>query len=206
MPIPVANPDLYGGTLRANSGFSKPRLHPAKQDLLERICKALTIHAMLEEEIFYPACREKIEEDDPLNEAQVEHDSAKLLIADLWDRGPSDQFRDAKVKVLSEQVHHHVAEEERQRSGILDKAAQAGVNMAALGSRIAERKAELEGSKDIAPGMPVAIRGISRRNGEMSKESMMPNMQQSRGDDRGRWFGDSRGHAEAARRGCESRH
>ena len=75
-----------------------------KDELAEQICKALTIHAMLEEEIFYPACREKVSEEDMLNEAQVEHDSVKILIAEVWGARSRDPFRDAKVKVMSEQV------------------------------------------------------------------------------------------------------
>jgi len=83
-----------------------------KERLARQICLQLTVHTTIEEEIFYPACEGKIEED-LLKEAYVEHDSAKLLIAEIEaGNGESDDFFDAKVQVLSEQIEHHVKEEE----------------------------------------------------------------------------------------------
>jgi len=72
----------------------------------------LTIHTIIEEEIFYPACKEVGVKMDDLNEAYVEHDGAKMLIAELEAGSPEDDFFDAKVKVLSEEIKHHVKEEE----------------------------------------------------------------------------------------------
>ncbi len=89
-----------------------------KDVLLQQICTELIVHTKLEEEIFYPACRDKASDEEPLDEAQVEHDSAKLLIADLLEAPSSDHFRDVKVTVLSEQIRHHVAEEEKPGDGI----------------------------------------------------------------------------------------
>jgi len=81
-----------------------------KERLARQICLQLTVHTTIEEEIFYPACEGKIEED-LLKEAYVEHDSAKLLIAEIEaGNGESDDFFDAKVQVLSEQIEHHVKE------------------------------------------------------------------------------------------------
>ena len=74
-----------------------------KDGLLQQICAELIIHTKLEEELFYPTCRAATSGEDILDEAQVEHDSAKLLIADLLEARATDRFRDAKVKVLSEQ-------------------------------------------------------------------------------------------------------
>ena len=159
-----------------------------KEQLVEQICKALTIHAMLEEEIFYPACREKISEEDMLDEAQVEHDSVKILIAEVWGARSGDPFRDAKVKVMGEQVKHHVGEEEKPRSGIFAKAQSAGIDLNELGEEMAQRKAELEEEDDLAPGEPVSIQGVSHHafegtsqgNRETTKERMMASMQESR--------------------------
>lgn len=185
-----------------------------KDRLAMRICKALTIHVILEEEIFYPACRGKADDEDPLDEAQVEHDSAKVLIADIWGSRGQDRFRDAKVKVLAEQIRHHVQEEEKARSGIMARAMKDGVDMNALGARIASRKAELESRNDLAPLRPATIEGVSRRNGETTKEGKMPNMQNGRGnrlrdDDRGSRFGgrarDEDGRFTSERRGRDER-
>ena len=83
-----------------------------KEALVQKICDELTVHAQVEEEIFYPAVREAIEDDDLLDEAEVEHATAKDLIAQLQQMLPDDDLYDAKVKVLSEYIDHHVKEEE----------------------------------------------------------------------------------------------
>ncbi len=113
-----------------------------KQAIAEQICMELTVHATIEEEIFYPACEGKVEED-LLKEAYVEHDGAKLLIAEIEAGGPSDEFYDAKVKVLGEQIEHHVEEEEQRVEGMFSQARDAGVDMDAVGEQLAARKAEL---------------------------------------------------------------
>ena len=116
-----------------------------KKDLAEQICKELTIHAQIEEEIFYPACEGKVEED-LLKEAYVEHDGAKVLIREIEAGGPDDEFYDAKVKVLSEEIEHHVQEEEKRVEGIFSQAKKAGLDMDALGEQLAARKEELSAS------------------------------------------------------------
>jgi hypothetical protein len=113
-----------------------------KQKIALEICMALTVHAKIEEEIFYPACEGKIEED-LLKEAYVEHDGAKVLIAEIEAGAPSDEFYDAKVKVLSEQIEHHVGEEEMRMEGMFAQARKAGLDMDALGDRLRARKEEL---------------------------------------------------------------
>jgi hemerythrin superfamily protein len=113
-----------------------------KQALAKQICIELTIHTVIEEEIFYPACRGQIE-DGLVNEAYVEHDSAKVLIAELEASAPYTEFYDAKVKVLSEQIEHHVEEEEMRSEGIFSQARAAGLDMDDLGARLAARKAAL---------------------------------------------------------------
>src|SRR5205814_1875697 len=99
-----------------------------KKTLAHQICKELIVHTKLEEEIFYPSCREKDVENDMLDEAQIEHDGAKTLIAELIADEPDDEFYDAKVSVLSEYIKHHVGEEEKPRTGIFAKAQKAGVD------------------------------------------------------------------------------
>lgn len=122
--------------------FEKASGEKRKQTLALEICKELTVHAMIEEEIFYPACEGKVDEAD-LKEAYVEHDGAKVLIAEIEKGSPSDEFYDAKVKVLQEQIEHHVEEEEKRLVGIFSQAKKAGVDMDALGEQLAARKKEL---------------------------------------------------------------
>jgi hypothetical protein len=113
-----------------------------KADLAKQICMELTIHTMIEEEIFYPACREAGVESDMMDEANVEHDGAKMLIGELENGGPDDQYYDAKVKVLSEEIKHHVKEEE-QRGGIFTQAREKDLDLDALGEQMLARKEEL---------------------------------------------------------------
>ena len=113
-----------------------------RKEIAERICLELTVHAKIEEQIFYPACEGKVE-DDLLKEAYVEHDGAKVLIAEIEAGGPSDEFYEAKVTVLQEQIEHHVEEEEKCMEGLFAQARQAGLDRDALGADLAARKREL---------------------------------------------------------------
>ncbi|WP_066823427.1 hemerythrin domain-containing protein [Sphingomonas mali] len=122
--------------------FENARGEGSKQKIALDICLELTVHAQIEEEIFYPACEGKIEED-LLKEAYVEHDGAKVLIAEIEAGAPSDEFYDAKVKVLSEQIEHHVEEEEKRMEGMFSQARHAGLDMDALGDQLRARKEEL---------------------------------------------------------------
>ena len=122
--------------------FEKAKGDGRKKKLAEQICAELIVHAQIEEEIFYPACKGKVEEDD-LKEAYVEHDGAKVLIADIASGGPDDDYYDAKVKVLQEQIEHHVKEEEARLDGIFAQARKAGLDMDALGEELEARKTEL---------------------------------------------------------------
>lgn len=123
--------------------FEKATGDGRKQKLAEQICMELSIHATIEEEIFYPACDGKVEED-LLKEAYVEHDGAKVLIAQIMAGGPGDEFYDAKVTVLQEQIEHHVEEEEKRMEGLFSQARKAGLDMDALGLELAARKRELK--------------------------------------------------------------
>jgi hypothetical protein len=113
-----------------------------KEKLAREICTELKIHAAIEEEIFYPALRGKIDEAD-LDEAYVEHDGAKVLINDIEAGEPDADFYDAKVKVLQEEIEHHVREEEKMNGNIFQQARAAEVDLMALGEEMAARKAEL---------------------------------------------------------------
>ena len=111
-----------------------------KEKLARKICLELTVHTMLEEEIFYPACDGTIDED-LLKEAYVEHDAAKVLIAEIEaGSGQSDDFFDAKVQVLGEEIQHHVKEEEGE---LFPEVRKAELDLKALGENLAQRKKEL---------------------------------------------------------------
>ncbi|HEU4956617.1 MAG TPA: hemerythrin domain-containing protein [Sphingomicrobium sp.] len=122
--------------------FEKASGNGQKQKLAEQICLELSVHASIEEEIFYPACEGKVEED-LLKEAYVEHDGAKVLIAEILAGEPSDEFYDSKVKVLQEQIEHHVEEEEKRLEGLFSQARKAELDMDALGAELAARKEQL---------------------------------------------------------------
>lgn len=114
-----------------------------KRELSNQICLELRVHAQIEEDIFYPACSEDGVDEDLMNEAYVEHDGAKVLIGEIERTSPDDQFFDAKVRVLSEQIKHHVKEEEKKQGNMFAKAREAGVDLQALGERMAAEKEQL---------------------------------------------------------------
>ena len=127
-----------------------------KQDLMNEVCRALKIHAQIEEEIFYPAARQALrDEEDLLNEAQVEHASAKDLIALVESGKASDPMTCARFLVLSEQIDHHVKEEEDE---MFPKVQKSKMDTQTIGRRLAQRKEELEGEalkvKSTGPANP----------------------------------------------------
>ncbi|MBV9990535.1 MAG: hemerythrin domain-containing protein [Alphaproteobacteria bacterium] len=123
--------------------FEKAKDADRKKALAGEICLELRVHATIEEDVFYPACREAGVDEDLMNEANVEHDSAKVLITEIENSEPGDEFYDAKVKVLSEQIKHHVKEEEKKQGNIFTKARKAGLDLEDLGQRMAAEKEEL---------------------------------------------------------------
>ncbi|GAB2177186.1 hemerythrin domain-containing protein [Dongia sp. agr-C8] len=146
----------------------------AKEKLVEQICNELIIHTMLEEEIFYPACRSEDVEEDKMDEAQVEHDGAKVMINDLMEAGAGAPMYDAKVKVLSEYIKHHVKEEEKARTGVFAEAKRKGVDMSALGAQMKARKLELmrEAEEEGLPRPePKSIGLASKSNGDMARSN-----------------------------------
>jgi hypothetical protein len=111
-----------------------------KERMALKICLALTIHTQIEEEIFYPAVREAIEKAELIDEAIVEHASAKQLIAEIEEMDAGDELYDAKVKVLGEQVRHHIEEEEDE---LFPEVEGSELDLEALGKKMAERKEAL---------------------------------------------------------------
>ena len=140
----------------------------AKQKIAEQICMELIIHTTIEEEIFYPACTGQVEDANLVQEAYVEHDSAKVLISEILAGGPDDAFYDAKVKVLSEMIKHHVKEEEKRSEGLFAEAKEAGLDMDALGTQMSARKEEL--MQEYQSGLPTpqtrSFKGIELEHGE----------------------------------------
>lgn len=112
----------------------------AKSTLVAQICRELIVHTSIEEEIFYPAVRTAIEDDDLMDEALVEHAGAKDLIAQLQAADPDDDLYDARVTVLGEQIDHHVGEEEGR---MFPQAKASGIDLVSLGAALRKGKTEL---------------------------------------------------------------
>ena len=114
----------------------------AQQQLVQRVCEDLKLHTTLEEELFYPAAREAIDDEDILNEAQVEHETAKMLIEQLENMGPEDPNFHATFTVLGEYVLHHVKEEEGE---MFPQVKKTDLDLEELGARMRRRMEELMG-------------------------------------------------------------
>jgi hypothetical protein len=112
-----------------------------KAAVVKLICEELTVHTQVEEEVFYPTVRAALDDDDLMDEADIEHEVAKGLIAQLKAMKPGDDHYDARVTVLGEAIDHHVKEEHEE---MFPKAAKAKVDMIALGEQIAARKKKLK--------------------------------------------------------------
>ena len=115
---------------------------PQKAQLVERICDELELHTRIEEELFYPSIRPSLGDDDLMDEAQVEHDSAKALIEQLRGMKPGDTLYDAKVTVLGEYVRHHVQEEQDE---MFPKVEKIDLDLVALGRALEDPQAPAEG-------------------------------------------------------------
>jgi hypothetical protein len=117
------------------------KAYAAKEKLARDICDELKVHTTVEEEIFYPAVRKAIKDDDLMDEADVEHAGAKDLIAQIEAMKPQESHYDAKVKVLGEEIDHHVKEEQDE---MFPKVRKSKLDLNALGAQITSRKAELQ--------------------------------------------------------------
>ena len=122
--------------------FESARSDEIKRRLAQQICAALTVHATIEEEIFYPAFLEATDETDLHHEAEVEHQGAKNLIAEIEESGPDDEYFDARVTVLAESISHHPNEEE-QRDGMFATAKEEDMDLESLGEQLQRRKDEM---------------------------------------------------------------
>jgi hemerythrin superfamily protein len=120
--------------------FTKAKGSERKMRLCHKIIMEFLVHAQIEEEIFYPACKDAMNDEDLVNEAIVEHQAAKDLIGEIRGMDPSDEMFDARMQVLQEQIEHHVKEEE---DDLFPKAKKADLDMKALGERLAMRKKQL---------------------------------------------------------------
>jgi len=119
--------------------FEDAKSDAEKQTIISEAIQELKVHATIEEEIFYPAVRNELE-DDILNEAEVEHHVARMLIAELDEEDDSEEYRNARFKVLAEAVKHHIKEEEGQ---MLPKAKSLDIDFESLGQQMMQRKEEL---------------------------------------------------------------
>ena len=127
--------------------FEKSNDDDQKQQLADRICKELTVHTQIEEEIFYPAIRDAHpvkDSDDILDEADVEHDGAKKLIEEIQSSSVGEDKFDAMITVLSEYIKHHVKEE---YDSIFPAAKKAKLDLQGIGEQLASRKQELMGAE-----------------------------------------------------------
>ena len=132
--------------------FEEAKGDGRKQKLAHQICLELIVHSEIEETIFYPACEGTVDEDE-LKEGYVEHDAAKLLIAEIEaNESADDEFFDTKVHVLQEEIEHHIEEEEGPK-GIFAQARKGKLDMDAIGEQIARRKKELTERYE-AEGLP----------------------------------------------------
>lgn len=123
--------------------FHGTRKSSKKQQLASKICEALTVHSMIEEEIFYPAFLQATGDKDTHHEAVVEHAGAKRLIAEIQGMSPEDDYFDAKVTVLSEMIKHHVKEEEKP-GGMFAETRKSELDLSAVGEQLLARKRELQ--------------------------------------------------------------
>ncbi|HLY90227.1 MAG TPA: hemerythrin domain-containing protein [Acetobacteraceae bacterium] len=170
--------------------FSNAKGRQQRKKLIKQIATALTAHTIIEEEIFYPACRENDVEEDDLDQAQVEHDSVKMLVRELLEGSLDDDYYDAKVTVLSEYVKHHVKEEEEPEKGIFARIQKTKADLDELGRELKERKDELMEDEDRLTERPPRIRsfhlgGQASRSGGGSSRHF--GGQQEGRDERGRF-------------------
>lgn len=147
--------------------LSKQEDEQGKDELARQICAELAIHAQIEEEIFYPAAREVLDEQDILDEAEVEHATAKDLVDQIESMQANEDMFDAKVTVLGEYINHHIKEEQEQ---MFPKIKKSSLDLEALGEELVQRKQELMaemGLDEETSGSGVAAR--SRGNKDSSK-------------------------------------
>ena len=142
--------------------YEKERNNDRKGKLADQICQELTVHAQIEEEIFYPAAREVLRDEDLLDEATVEHQGAKDLIAQIEASSPSAKLFDAKVTVLGEYIKHHVKEEQNE---MFPKIRKTKLDLKMIGEQLQARKQELKQRVGRGGGSPAAKTASGRLSG-----------------------------------------
>jgi len=202
--------------------FKSAKGRQQRKKLVRLIGTALNAHTIIEEEIFYPACSEHGIEEDDLDEAQVEHDTVKLLVRELVEGSLDDDYYDAKMTVLSEYVKHHVEEEEDPKEGIFARLEKTDADLDELGRELQDRKDALLEDPERLIARPPRIRSLHVGAGQSTQQNASgsdhlggrqafddrrnQNRGRSRGSEgHGGWQGDPDGHAEAARRGWRHR-
>jgi hypothetical protein len=138
--------------------FEKTDRKAEKEKITNTVCKMLEVHTKIEEEIFYPACRKAGLDADQMDEADVEHASAKELIGQVEGKDASDSHYDAKVKVLGEYINHHVEEEETE---MFKQARRLKLDMTALGAQMKQRANQLEIELGLTPAS--ALKKVATR-------------------------------------------
>jgi len=192
-----------------------------RKKLVRQIATALNAHTIIEEEIFYPACSKHGIEEDDLDEAQVEHDTIKLLVRELMEGSLDDDYYDAKMTVLSDYVKHHVGEEEEPQKGIFARVEKTDLDLEELGRELEDRKDQLMEHAERLTERPPRIRSLtlgrqrSPASGPRERDDRYyraddhdPRNQDyaaERDQGHGGWYGDPRGHADASRRGWRHR-
>lgn len=157
--------------------YEKTRSEDRKAALAGQICNELTVHTTIEEEIFYPAAREVLRDDDLLDEATVEHQGAKDLIAQIESGKPSDDLFDAKVKVLGEYIKHHVKEEHTE---MFPQVRKTKLDLRELGERMQARKTGLKEGGAAGSCLKGSRRGQgAKTGGEGGKRSGEPQSEPS---------------------------
>jgi hemerythrin superfamily protein len=145
--------------------LSKKNDIEGKMAIANEICLELTVHAEAEEEVFYSVAKSATHEDDLLNEANVEHDTAKDLIAQIQDMQPDDPMYDAKVKVLGEYINHHVKEEETE---MFPKVRKAKLDLQDLGKQLKSKENEIK-SKLTSPDGEIDIQVLKQTSQQAAK-------------------------------------
>lgn len=157
----------YADLVEAPGGTKKPALEK-KRELANQICFELTVHTKLEDEIFYPPVRKAIKDDSLMNEAEVEHEGAKGLIAQIQNMDPADPMFDARVTVLGEYVDHHVKEE---RTEMFPKARASKLDLVKMRAALQARKLELTADSE-SPERREERPGVTLSRGKPPQEGM----------------------------------
>lgn len=186
--------------------YKNAKRRQQRGDLIERIAAALTAHAILEEQIFYPACRQHGVDEDELQEAQVEHDAVKLLVRELLEGHLDEDYYDAKVTVLCEYVSHHVKEEENPKDGIFARAEKSALDLDGLGEELQDLKDHLMEDEEHLLSQPPRFRSL-RLGGRSQRLAAPQSRAESRSvqEVRAGWYDSPESRSESERSGWRHR-